>query len=278
MGNPDGSSSDRMTKSGVRFRAVPFPVMRRIIVDFGRHWRRASYVYGLCEFDVTRVREYIQRVKEHTGEALSFTAYIITCLARAVAANRTIQAYRNWRNQFIIFEDVDVSLNIEIRRPEGVFPILHVIRAAHHKSFREIHDEIRSIQTDPKRTSAQGTINLLPWFLRLPQLVRDLVYWFFWHVPTLWKQQGGTVGVTSLGMFTRGGGFGIPITNYPLSVCIGGIAERPAYVGETLMKRQFLDVTIALNHDTVDGGPATRFANAFRELVESGSLLPEPSA
>lgn len=278
MRTPDGSSHDRVTKSGVRFRAVPFPVMRQVIVDFGRQWRKASYIYGLAEFDVTRARECIRQYRQRTGEGLSFTAYIIACLGRAVAENRAIQAYRNWRNQLIIFEDVDISVNIEIKVPEGVFPILHVIRAAHTKSFREIHDEIRSIQNNPERTSAQGTINLLHWFLRLPQIVRDIVYWFFWHIPTLWKKQGGTVGVTSLGMFTRGGGWGIPITNYSLHLCIGGIAEKPSYVGDTLMKREFVDITIAINHDIVDGGPAARFLSTFRDLVESGSLLPEPAA
>jgi pyruvate/2-oxoglutarate dehydrogenase complex dihydrolipoamide acyltransferase (E2) component len=119
---------------------------------------------------------------------------------------------------------------------------------------------------------------MLHWFLRLPQLVRDIVYWFFWHIPTLWKQQGGTVGVTSVGMFTRGGAWGIPITNYSLHVCIGGIAAKPAFVGDVVMKREFVDITICINHDVVDGGPAARFLGTFRNLVESGLLLPEPAA
>ncbi len=266
-------TADRPPKP--RFQALKFPLMRQVIVDFGRQWRKASYVYGLAEFDVTRARERIWQYRQRTGKGLSFTAYIIACLARAVAENRAIQAYRNWRNQLIIFEDVDISVNIEIKVPEGVFPILHVIRAAHQKSFQEIHDEICSIQANPKRTSAQDTINILHWFLRLPQFVRDIVYWFFWHIPTLWKQQGGTVGVTSVGMFTRGGCWGIPITNYSLHVCIGGIAEKPGYVGDTLMKREFVDITVAIKHDIVDGGPATRFISTFRKLVETASLFPE---
>ena len=116
-------------------------------------------------------------------------------------------------------------------------------------------------------------MDVLRWFLHLPQLVRDAVYWFFWHNPGLWKQQGGTVGVTSLGMFTRGGGWGIPITNYTLSICVGGIAEKPAYVEDALMKRQFLSITVAINHDVVDGGPAARFVRRFQDIVESGELL-----
>jgi len=32
-------------------------------------------------------------------------------------------------------------------------------------------------------------------------------------------------------------------------------------------------VTVAFNHDTVDGGPAARFVTRFKELVEAGALL-----
>ena len=45
------------------------------------------------------------------------------------------------------------------------------------------------------------------------------------------------------------------------------------------MKREFLDVTVAFNHDIVDGGPAARFVTRFKRLVETAALLvPEPTA
>jgi pyruvate/2-oxoglutarate dehydrogenase complex dihydrolipoamide acyltransferase (E2) component len=110
--------------------------------------------------------------------------------------------------------------------------------------------------------------------VRLPRFVREIVYWFLTANPRWWKQQGGTVGLTTLGMFGKGGGWGIPLVwKSPLSVCVGGIAERPAFVGDAIAKREFLCVTVAFNHDIVDGAPATRFVNGFKELVETGNLL-----
>jgi pyruvate/2-oxoglutarate dehydrogenase complex dihydrolipoamide acyltransferase (E2) component len=41
--------------------------------------------------------------------------------------------------------------------------------------------------------------------------------------------------------------------------------------------REFVDLTISIDHDVVDGAPIARFVNDFRNLIESGySLLSEP--
>ena len=90
------------------------------------------------------------------------------------------------------------------------------------------------------------------------------------HPPWL-KQVAGTVIVTSVGMFVKGGGWGfgfLPV--HTLGLTIGGIAEKPALVNGELVVREYLCLTISLDHDIVDGAPAARFAQCFKELVESG--------
>lgn len=94
-------------------RTIPFPRARRAVVDAGRLASRRHIVHGLLEIDVTRARRLIRDHSARTGERLSFTGFIITCLAQAVQAQPTVQAYRNWRNQLVIFEDVDVVTLIE---------------------------------------------------------------------------------------------------------------------------------------------------------------------
>ena len=51
-------------------------------------------IYGLFEVDVTRAREFFADHKAKTGESLSFTAFIITCLAHAVDENKAVHACR----------------------------------------------------------------------------------------------------------------------------------------------------------------------------------------
>jgi pyruvate/2-oxoglutarate dehydrogenase complex dihydrolipoamide acyltransferase (E2) component len=71
-------------------------------------------------------------------------------------------------------------------------------------------------------------------------------------------------------MFGKGSGWGIPAINFPLTVTLGGIAEKPGVVDGRIEVRQYLCVTVSFDHDIIDGAPATRFTQRFRELVEGG--------
>jgi 2-oxoacid dehydrogenases acyltransferase (catalytic domain) len=106
------------------------------------HWWKHR-VYGLLEVDITIARQVIAAHKARTGEALSFTGY----LAHAVAENPLVQAYLKSRKHLVVFDDVDVGLMVEREIGGARAPMGYVIRRANHKSFREIHQEIRAVQT-----------------------------------------------------------------------------------------------------------------------------------
>ena len=55
-----------------------------------------------------------------------------------------------------------------------------------------------------------------------------------------------------------------------LLMIVGGIAKKPGVVKERIEIREYLDLTISIDHDVVDGAPMVRFVNRFRELFESG--------
>jgi len=95
--------------------------------------------------------------------------------------------------------------------------------------------------------------------------------------PVWFKRFGGTVGMSSIGMFGPGGGWGIPIAPLTLMITVGGIATKPRYVNGTLEPRELLDVTISVDHDLVDGAPAARFARSLAELLENADALTSPA-
>src|SRR5512143_6339 len=107
----------------------------------------AHCIYGLLEVDVTVARQFIAAHKARTGETLSFTGYLTFCLARAVDEDKTVQAYRKGRKQLVLFDDVDVGFMIELKRGDKHILRGHVIRAANRKTFWQIHQEIRSVQS-----------------------------------------------------------------------------------------------------------------------------------
>jgi len=92
-----------MNTSQADYVVIPFPKLRRGAIDLLRKGRRMHIIHGLIEVDVTQPRRYLRDHKTRTGESLSFTAFIATCLARAVDENKLMHAYRNGRNQLVLF-------------------------------------------------------------------------------------------------------------------------------------------------------------------------------
>jgi pyruvate/2-oxoglutarate dehydrogenase complex dihydrolipoamide acyltransferase (E2) component len=187
-----------MAKNSPGYEIVPFPPMRQLIVDTARVALRKHTIRSLLEVDVTRVRQFIREHAAQTGETLSFTAFVIACLGRAVAANKYVQAYRTWRNQLVIFDDVDVVTYIEIEMEDHKFPLAHVLRAANRQTWRELHDEIRSIQARPEQSPNAQRQQAMRWFLLLPRPVRDIFYRVVNGNPHIWKKQVGTVSLTAV--------------------------------------------------------------------------------
>ncbi|MFC5369186.1 2-oxo acid dehydrogenase subunit E2 [Salinirubrum litoreum] len=254
-------------------RLEPFSPRRRGTVDYMRAAGRRSNVHGLVTVDVTEARARIDAIEAETGERLSFTAFVVCCLARALADHPRMNAYRDWRGRVHVFDDVDVNVLVETTVDGDRLGVPHVLRAAGGRSVRSLHDEIRAAQRsrDPTDLSAVEHAALrLPGFLR--RLVWRLPQWF----PRRWKAVAGTVAVTSVGMFGAGGGWAITPTNYTVQVTVGGIGERPRLVDGELTTREFLHLTVTVDHDVVDGAPATRFTSRFGALLEAAHGLPEP--
>ncbi|MCU4926723.1 2-oxo acid dehydrogenase subunit E2 [Halobacteria archaeon AArc-dxtr1] len=243
----------------------PFPRQRRGTVDAMRMAGRRSVIHGLVEFDVTEARRRIHDREERTGEDLSFTAFLVHSLARALEDHRHINAYRDWRGRIVRFDDVDVMVLIEVEIGGGRTGVPHVIRAANRQSLQTIHDEIRTVQTDPSERQQPGLASLA---LRLPGPVRRLFFRLPQWDPRHWKRIAGTVAVSSVGMFGTGTGWGITPTNYTLQLTVGGIGEKPGIINGEIEPREYLSLTATFDHDVVDGAPATRFIQRLKELIE----------
>lgn len=60
---------------------------------------------------------------------------------------------------------------------------------------------------------------------------------------------------------------------------VGGIATRPVFVADgTVQPREYLSLTVSVDHDVVDGAPAVRFVQRLKELVENGCGLAAATA
>ncbi len=250
-----------------KYRIEPIPVARRWAFDAGYLGRRAHIVHGLLEIDVTRARSAIRRHQQLTGERLSFTAFIISCLARAVELNPHAHAYRDWRNRLVIFEDVNINSMVEAEIDGRKIPMPHIFRAVNQRNHRQIHDEMRAAQSNPDKTTEAG---FMRWFLRLPAFARRLLYRIILRFPHSMRRYSSPITVTAVGMFGQGSAWGIPMASFTLTVTLGTIVKKPGVVDDQIQIRDILHMTVSIDHDIVDGAPAARFMNELRELIEAG--------
>ncbi|MBW2624050.1 MAG: 2-oxo acid dehydrogenase subunit E2 [Deltaproteobacteria bacterium] len=255
-----------MKKSG--YTVKTFPKKRRLVVDSGIIAHRKHIIHALVDVDVTIPRQFIREQKDLTGESLSFTAFIITCLAWAVGMNKHMHAYRDWRGKLILFDDVDVAIPIETELDQVTF--MHIIRGANNNTFYDIHREIRLIQADPE---SDAIFKKTQRFVQLPNFIRRLLYWMSAKNPKWGKKYGGTVTVSAIGMMGQVPGWGIPLGNHTLGLTLGGVVEKPGVVDGHIEIREYLHITMSMNHDIIDGAPAARFFGELKTLIEDGCGL-----
>jgi pyruvate/2-oxoglutarate dehydrogenase complex dihydrolipoamide acyltransferase (E2) component len=258
-----------MKQQHADYQVVPYPKMRRLEAIAYRSVQHKPMIHGFLEVDVTRARAFLREYKAINGESLSFTAFLIACLAKAVDEHKAVQAYRKGSKRLILFEDVDVYTPIE-RNVAGQKQIMpSIIRAANRKTVREIHQEIRAAQVQDVAKAWDGFKAIhWPWLLLLPAF--RVMVWMAERSPQVWKKYRGTVGITTVGMFGKGAGWGIPLPSHSLWMTVGGIGEKPGIVDGHIAMRDYLSMTISFDHDIIDGAPAARFTQRLKELIESG--------
>jgi pyruvate/2-oxoglutarate dehydrogenase complex dihydrolipoamide acyltransferase (E2) component len=187
-------------------------------------------------------------------------------------------SYRKGRTKIIEFQDIDSIVMVERKLSDKVIPVPYSIRKCNTKDLLSISQEIREAQNNPVSESNQlleeGKIlkfyNFLPKFLR-QRIIRRMV-----RNPFYVKKQGGLIVLTSVGMFVKtsgwiGGSGGITTLN----IALGGINKKLMKSGDTVNQEEFLQMTISLDHDIIDGAPAARFTAYLTDLIQKGHHLTE---
>ena len=261
-----------MTEINSTFSVKPWPLLRNAVVDFMKEGMSKHNVHGFGEFDVTHARSLIRDYQKKTGERLSFTSFVLHCVAKAVDENKIVHGIRK-KNELILFDDVDVATIIEKEINGRKFPQNYIIRSANKKTYKQIHEEIRAAQTDIGSPTDNKS------FMRL----LALPYWFrkfFWRYlrkhPEKKKEIIGTIGVSSIGMFTRDMGWALPITPTTLTFTLGAVYDKVVPHKEkpdTYVTEEHLCFTMTVDHDIVDGGPASRFVVRLAEILKEAECL-----
>jgi pyruvate/2-oxoglutarate dehydrogenase complex dihydrolipoamide acyltransferase (E2) component len=258
---------------GSSFRELPWPRIRELAVDVLTMGRRVHLAYGLSEVDVSRPLALIEKYRPQLPGGLSFTAFLVHCLAQAIDQHTMLHAYRKGSRRLVIFDDVDVNTLFEKRKPDGsMVPVSYVVRGANRKSLAQINHELRYAAKNDLYN--EKGVRRRRQILRLPRAMRRALWWWLRRDPARLKQQWGTVGVSNIGSFVSSRPmWGIPISFLTCVLVVGGTYDKVCWVDGGPQPRRTLCVTFTVDHDIVDGAPAARFGETFGRLVEDATGL-----
>ena len=266
-------TSKKKKSTGI-YEVIKFPKNRKMVIDIMEQGIKKHYIKGLVEFDVTNGRKRLKEYKSKKGVSLSFTGWILKCIGQAVSEHKDVHLLKKGKKKLYRFDDVDISITVEktIKGEKVVLPV--IIRKTNEKTVEEITREIRGAQAEAVDEDVllglKKEEKLKRIFTSFPKFIRNFMYWRFGRNPILLKDFGGTISLTSVGMFGDLVGWGIPIGVQPLMFSLGSIVKKPSVIEDKIEIREILHATILFDHDIIDGAPATRFLAKLKVLIENG--------
>ncbi|GGJ71213.1 pyruvate dehydrogenase E2 component (dihydrolipoamide acetyltransferase) [Anoxybacillus voinovskiensis] len=204
----------------------------------------APHVTGMDEVDVTKlvdIRTSLMKQLEGTSIKLTYLPFVIKAVTRALKEHPLFNATLDEATNEIVLKK-EYHIGIATATKEGL--VVPVIRHADQKSIRELAEELAKLTEKAHRHT-----------LRVDEL------------------QGSTFTITSTG--ANGGWFATPIINYPEVAILGvhAIKRKPVVVGEEIVIRDMMGISLTFDHRVIDGEPAGQFMSAVASVLEKPEQL-----
>lgn len=251
------------------YKSIPVTFNRRAVIASATVTKEKNTIHCITEVDITEPRRLIKEHYNKTGEKLSMTAYIVTCLANVIKDHPTLNSFIKGRKQ-IILDDVTVSVLIERDLNGEKVPEPLGITCAQSKSFSQINAEIRDAQN--RSGGNLGSLSGMTWVRLIPDiLLRSFIRIADRNIRM--AKRYGKIAVTAVGMFNKESIWFIPHGSATVLITVGGISQKTEVKGDKSIEKEYLCLTASFDHNIVDGSPAARFMKQFTETLKESKLL-----
>ncbi len=244
----------------------PVPSERLPVLDRLAGASRRFQVHALVELDVSEPKRRI----EDADPRVSWTGFVIATVARAVAAHPEVNA-RKAGNQILTFDRVDIGATVERHWQGRTVLDIVVVPEADLRTCAQITEMLHQAKYGPGQPHRPR--GLTAQLVRLPGPLRRTAVRVAGTRPGVAATFGPAVGVTSIGMFSSGWGWAIPLAPLTLILTVGGVVDRPVVRDGLVVVRPLLPITLSFEHAVIDGAPAARFTETLRSLVESAAAF-----
>ncbi len=256
-------------KNNSGYKISPLSFNRMAVRASASVTKEKNTIHGLTEIDITIPRRLIREHFDRTGEKLSFTAYIVSCLAQVMKDFPQFNSFIKGR-KLVLLDDVTISVLVERDIDGEKVPEPIGIQQAQRKSFLEIHREIREAKSTT--SNSLGTLSGMEWFRFIP----DFLLKTFIRMADKNLTMGvryGKVAVTAIGMFSKEAAWFIPHGSATVLITVGSISPKVVEIDGKFVSREHLSITVSFDHDIVDGAPAAQFLSQLAGTIKNGEIL-----
>ncbi len=251
------------------YRKIPLTFGRRMVAASASVTKEKNTIHCITETDITIPRLIIRDYYENTGLKLSFTAYIITCLAKTISNYPQFNSFTKGR-KLILLDDITISVLIEREINGEKVPEPIGIQNAQKKTFLQIHKEIKEAKI--QQVNKLGSLSGQQWISFIPDfLIRTLIRVADKNIQMAKKY--GKIAITAVGMYSKEPIWILPHGSPTILVTIGSINNKVVKIDNQFASREHLCLTVSFDHDIVDGAPAARFMNDLINEIKSGKAL-----
>jgi pyruvate/2-oxoglutarate dehydrogenase complex dihydrolipoamide acyltransferase (E2) component len=256
-------------KKNKAYTSLPLSFNRIAVRASASVTREKNAIHSLAEVDITMPRKLMKEHFKKTGEKLSLTAYIVTCLAQTLKDHPHLNSFIKGR-RLIMLHDITVSVLIERDLPGEKVPEPFSVKAAQEKTHRQIQQEIR--EAKKQQDEKLGGLSGMTWIRFIPGfLLRTFIRLADSNITMAMKY--GKVAVTAVGMFSKEAVWFIPHGTATVLITVGSISQKVIEIEGKPVTREHLCITASFDHDIVDGAPASRFMNQFISSIKEGKYL-----
>lgn len=216
-------------------RVEPLSPMRRAIAERLRSWLNATaQVTLVAEADVTDLEDELRRMSPASRRQASFVEAVVRAAALALRDHRRMGA--RWSDEGLVYPP-RIDIGVAVSLMDGL--VTPVVRAADSKDLATLGQEIAGLVERARDGSLEPS-----------------------------DTERAALTVTNLGAY-RIDAF-TPLLAPPQAaiVGLGRARRRPAVIGEAVVARTLMTLSLTFDHRVVDGAPAAEFLTQVVQLLE----------
>ncbi len=256
-----------MDKKSKGFSLSSIPKPRWNVIDMVTFCNKdAVPTYLFIDIDMTWVEEIRAKLKS-MGSKVTVTAILLKAIAIAQRAHPDSRTATLPWGRTVTFNDIVAGFTVERYVGEQPAVFFGAIKNPDTKSVEEIASELKeysdSDMSSMEHLTRQDNFSKMPW------LFRRFILWMGMRYPAVrLKYLGATFGLSSIGKW--GAKALIPPCVSTSTFGIGEIEQRAVVRDGKIVVRPMMTLTLNFDHRMIDGGPAARFVNDVKRLLEGG--------